>query len=142
MRTARRRWVLQNLAVPMLPWALGVVVAMLWFQNTEWQFLGINIYAITITLIALSTASTIARVNEIVPEEFDNNEIFSRYLLWTVGGLLFTVFFTVYDVWTLENRIHRWYLGRTMDLVILCFGLLVLVRAYLACRYLKLDARS
>jgi len=141
MRTSLRRWVFQNLAFPMLPWGLSIVVAP-FFLHMEWQFLGINVYAITITLIAFFMGTTIGRVNEIIPGQFDKNEIANRSQLWYLASAFYAVMFTVYDVLGLKNDVHRWFWGRASDLAIIFLGGLTLMRAYSACKALKLDAQS
>jgi hypothetical protein len=139
---ARRRWGFQNLLLPMIPWGLSIVIALFITQRPEWQFLGINTYMITLTLIAFFMGVTISKITEIVPGEFEKGYIPNKALLWYVTGMIYGVFFTFYDIFALEDTIHRWIWGRIADLVVIFIGVLTLMRAYSACKALKLDTRS
>lgn len=142
MRTARRRWVFQNLGLPMLPWVLSLFVAPFILEHPEWQIFGITVYTISITLIAFFMGGTIARVNEIVPDEFDKDMIATRSQLWYLCGLAYVVIFTLYDVLELKDEVHHWFWGRAVDLAIMCLGGFTLLRAHLTCAAFKLHVRS
>src|SRR5882724_4581461 len=105
---ARRRWAFQNLLIPMLPWVLSIGVALFSLQHTEWRLLGISSYMITMTLIAFYMGLAIARLTEIVPDEFDPGVISYRSLKWYVTAFLYGVAFAVYDVSDLKNVVHHW----------------------------------
>lgn len=141
MKSARRRWVLQNLVLPMVPWVLGIGVAGFVLQRPEWQLLGISIYAITMALIAFYMGATIGNITLIIEGEFDPKEVVNRSQLWYLCGALYAVIFTLYDGLTINGVVHHWLWGRVIDIAIICLGGVTLMKAYFTCAYLKLDTR-
>lgn len=137
----RKLWVFQNLALPLSPWVFSIVVAVFFLQQPEWQFLGINTYVITMTLVAFSMGATVSRISEITPGEFDKNEIPFRALVWYSSGMAYAILFTVYDFFALKNEVHHWVWGRMADIVVIFLGAYTLTRAYTTCKALKLDTR-
>lgn len=97
---------------------------------------------ITVTLVAFYMGLTVARLTEIVPDEFDAGDISYRSFKWYVTAFIYGVGFTVYDILGLRAVIHHWVWGRVVDVTLMCLGALTLMLAYYSCKALKLDSRQ
>lgn len=128
--------------LPLLPWVFGIIVAVFILNHSEWPLLGVDVYTIILTLITFNMGATISRLTEIVPGEFDDEDIPGRSQLWYFAGVFYAVMFTIYDVLGLKHEVHHWLWGRAADLAIIFLGGVTLMRALAVCKALKLDTRA
>ena len=138
----RRRWAFQNIFVPLIPWLSAVLIPPFALGHVEWRMFGFDVYAISMMMIAFNVGLIVSRVESIIPGDLEAIDLAARSLAWYVCGVFYVLLFSVYNIRSVEDEVHEWFWGRAIDLTVISFGVVTVIRAIATCRDLKLDLRK